>query len=68
MEEELKYHADILILDTYTQLNAKYGGSREQLFPILCQPNPVCTCPLVRQQKELTPIFHDETNLSIKNH
>lgn len=68
MEEELKYHADILILDMSAQLNAKYGGSREQLSPTLCQPNPIRTCSLVRQQKELTPVFHDETNLSIKNH
>lgn len=51
MEEELKYHADILILDMSAQLNAKYGGSKEQLSPTLCQPNPIRTCSLVRQQK-----------------
>lgn len=50
MEEELRYRTDVLILDTFAQLTAKYSRVTEQLFSTLCHPNALCTHSHALQQ------------------
>lgn len=59
MKEEQRYWADVLILDTYVKLTAKYGGLTEQSVWTPCQPNAICTCCLVSQQRKMTPPFSE---------